>query len=280
MADSDNAPITYWRADKRFAGLVTGFHRFRIPFRPGATFRDVFFPGDPVIRFGIEQPQPWSLQIGSRRFDMPLASFSGPTNVAGWAQATGGTVVGVGLRAVGWARLFGGDLSGHANRVVPLSALDPTAERVREALNAGDHPPAVLERWLDERLAADRAVDPLVPLLEAAFDDVETMRIEALAERVGMTPRQFAARTRQHFGFTPKLLLRRRRFLRALSGTLDAPPDTAGALLAEAGYWDRSHFLRDAHLFLGCSIREFRQRRGPFHALAMQARAAAFGAAV
>lgn len=280
MADSDDAPVTFWRASERFAGLVTGFHRFRLGLPVGSVFRDVFFPSLATIRFGIEGPQPWSMRLGARKFDMPLASFTGPTSVAGWIEATGGTVVGIGVHAQGWARLFGGDLSVYANRVVPLANLDGSAQRLLEALDGGEHPPVAFERWLDRRLATDRAPDPLLERLEAMIADVAVMRIETLAEELQLTSRQLSVLTRQNFGFTPKLLLRRRRFLRALSATLDASPEESGALLAAAGYWDRSHFLRDAHLFLGCSIREFRQRRGPLNALVMRTRADVLGAAV
>ncbi|WEK43474.1 MAG: helix-turn-helix domain-containing protein [Candidatus Sphingomonas colombiensis] len=220
------------------------------------------------------------MRLGTRRFEMPLSSFTGPTNVAGWVEAQGGTVVGIGLHAEGWARLFGGDLSAYANRVVPLSALDMGADALRETLDRDRHPPAAFEQWLDRLLASHRVVDPRLARLEALITDATVMRIEMLAEELNLTARQLGTLTRQNFGFTPKVLLRRRRFLRALSVTLDAAPEESGGLLAAAGYWDRSHFLRDAHLFLGCSIREFRQRRGPLHALVMQTRADVLGAPV
>lgn len=281
MADSaDEGPVAFWRASARFSGLVTGFHRFRAQVSPGQRTSDVFFPGYPVIRFAVERPQPWSLRIGARQFDMPHASFTGPTNLAAWVEAGEGALIGMGLYAKGWARLFGGDISAHANRVIPFSALDDDAEDMRVALDDGAHPQIVLEAWLDRRLATARAFNPLIERLEEAIGGGTVTRIEALAENLGLTMRQLAALTRQNFGFTPKMLLRRRRFLRALSRALDAPPGESDALLAAEGYWDRSHFLRDAHLFLGCSIREFRRRRGPLHALAMQKRAQVLGSAV
>ncbi len=280
MANADNSPVTFWRASERFEGLVTGFHRFRLGLPSAVPFRDVFFPSFATIRFAIEDARPWSMRLGARRFDMPFASFAGPTDVAGWVEAQGGAVVGLGLRAQGWARLFGGDLSAYANRVVPLSTLDIGADALLDKLDGCEHPPAVFERWLDCLLAARRTVDPRLTRLEALIADAATARIETLAEELDLTARQLGTLSRRNFGFTPKVLLRRRRFLRALSVTLDAAPEESGGLLAEAGYWDRSHFLRDAHLFLGCSIREFRQRRGPLHALVMQTRAEVLGAPV
>lgn len=233
-----------------------------------------------MIRVAIDNPGPWFQRLGARRYEMPVASFTGATSVAGYVEATRGSVLGVGLLPEGWARLFGGDLSVYANRVMSLTELDPAAEALPEALQQAEHPPTVFEQWIEQRLSSGLMLDPMISRIRAMIDDPAVTRIEAIAEALGVSPRQLASMTRYYFGFTPKVLLRRGRFLRALGATLDASPESTAALLGEAGYWDRSHFLRDAHLFLGCSIREFRRRRGALSAEAMKVRAAVIGAPV
>ena len=188
-------------------------------------------------------------------------------------------LVGIGLLPMGWARLFGGDVSHYANRAVPLDQVDRGAPALCAALGEGDSPLAVCEAWLTERLDRTCPVDPRIAQLYDLIHDPSVARTEEIAAALEMTPRALAGFTRRHFGFTPKLLVRRSRFVRALSLVLSAPGDSA-EVLGQAGYWDRSHFLRDSHLFLGCSIREFNRRRGPLNAMAMAARAAALGAPV
>jgi AraC-like DNA-binding protein len=274
------SPISYWRASDALSGYVSGYHRYAVALPPGAVLRDALFPGWSSIRFALTGSGAWSVRLGSRRVDpVPTASFHGPSSYAGYVETGGGTLVGVGLLPMGWAALFGGDISRHANRVVPAALLDPYLPALGERLNAGEDPAAVFEEWLLDRLARSRPIDPRIVTLYDLLSDATVDRIEGVADALDMSQRALAAFTRLHFGFTPKLLLRRGRFLRALSGVLTVP-DAGAALLEEAGYWDRSHFLRDCHLFLGCSVREFEKRRGPLNQMAMNVRAAVIGAPV
>lgn len=280
MERGAGSPIEYWRAPDSLARFVTGYHRYNIALPGGVVLRDALFPGWSSIRFSLSGSASWSVRLGSRRFDpVPTAAFHGPSSYAGYVETGAGTLVGLGLLPMGWAALFGGDISRHANRVVPLAALDPLLPDLRRRFDAGEMPAAVFEDWLHARLAQCREPDPRIGELYHLLNDPEIDRIETISDQLAMTPRVLASFTRLHFGFTPKLLLRRSRFLRALSGVL-SQPDDGTALLEAAGYWDRSHFLRDSHLFLGCSVRDFQKRRGPFNQMAMDVRAAAFGAPV
>ncbi|KQT33567.1 hypothetical protein ASG29_05910 [Sphingomonas sp. Leaf412] len=280
MEAGTRSPIEYWRASDTLSQFVTGYHRYNVALPPGMVLRDVFFPSWATVRIAIPESRRWSVRMASRQFDpVPENAFFGPSSYAGYLESHGGTLVGVGILPMGWAALFGGDISRHANRVVPLVAIDPGAAALVRALHEGEEPDAAFDAWLRERLSHGRPVDPRIAQLFALLHDPAIYRIETIAEMLHMTQRTLAAFTRGHFGFTPKLLLRRARFMRALSGVLSQPEDGA-ALIEAAGYWDRSHFLRDSHLFLGCSVRDFLKRRGPLNQVAMNARAEALGAPV
>lgn len=282
--DDQHGPVGYWAPPAGLTGYITAFHRFRVPDVPGG-YRDILLPSPATIRIALHDGARWSTRIGNRVFDnVPDLAFMGPTSQAGQVAVEGsGTLIGVGLRPAGWAQLFGGDLSRHANRVVPLAMLDGGGEALRDALAAaeaaGDTPVAAFAAWLETRLQRRPPADPRVALLTQLLDDPATTRIEAVAEALETTPRALTTLTRATFGFTPKVLLRRNRFLRALSAILIDPASGAEALEA-AGYWDRSHFLRDSHLFLGCSVRDFVRQRGPMNQLAIQRRVDALGEAV
>lgn len=280
MSEQRPGPVEYWNACSTLRGYVTGYHRYSVAMPPGMVVRDAFFPSWATIRIALPGSAPWSVRVGSRTFDpVPTTAFCGPSSYAGYLTTTGGTLVGVALLPLGWATLFGGDISRYANRVVPLAELDEDADNLAEALASTDNPAPVFDAWLKARLGLCPAPDERVPQLFALLEDPAPIRIEEMAEALNMSPRALASLTRYNFGFTPKLLLRRARFLRALSGVLIAGTDSA-RLIEEAGYWDRSHFLRDSHLFLGCSIRDFNKRRGPLNQMAMRVRTQVLGAAV
>ena len=280
MEAGAGSPIEYWRASSSLSPFVTGYHRYNVALPAGTVLRDAFFPSWASVRITMPGNGRWSLRLGSRLFDpVPEAAFIGPTSYAGYLETGGGTLTGVGLLPMGWAALFGGDVSRHANRVMPLSAIDPGADALVRALHDGEPPQQAFDTWLSARLPRAREIDPRVEQLQAAIADPAIDRIETIADMLALTQRSLATFTRLHFGFTPKLLLRRGRFLRALSGVLTHPGDGAEVIEA-AGYWDRSHFLRDSHLFLGCSIRDFAKRRGPLNQIALHTRAAVLGAPV
>lgn len=277
---AEGGPVSYWMTDPRLARYVTGYHRYRVVLPPGQALNDVFFPSWAVMRFAVEDPAPWSLRRGSRVYDpVPGAMLEGPSSYAGYCRSTGGAVIGVGILPEGWARLFRMPAFALANRVVPLGAVLPDASALHRHVGSTDQPHAVLDQWLLNRLDSAPPADPLVGALFELIDDPAITRVEDMAERLGVPHRTLVRISKDHFGFTPKLLLRRGRFLRALSAGLARGDDWDG-VVAEAGYFDRSHFLRDSNLFLGCSIREFQARQGPLNALAMKVRAEVLGAAV
>jgi AraC-like DNA-binding protein len=277
---AEGGPVRYWAADPRLAPYVSGYHRYRVTVPPGAVLEDVFFPSWAVMRFAVEDPAPWSLRCGPRLYDpVPAAVLEGPSSYAGYCRGTRGALIGIGVLPLAWARLFRVPAASLSNRLTPLADLIPDIARLHAALDATDDPSGVLDAWFLERLVDGTEPDPMVATLYALIDDPAVTRVEDMLERLGVPHRVLVALSKDHFGFTPKVLLRRGRFLRALSIGL-ARRGEWDAVIAEAGYFDRSHFLRDANLFLGCSIREFQARQGPLNALAMKVRAEVLGTPV
>ncbi|TWI61557.1 helix-turn-helix protein [Pseudoduganella lurida] len=111
---------------------------------------------------------------------------------------------------------------------------------------------AILERELLGRLALAGPGQPTLALravaaFEAAHGD---LRIESVAERLGVSRQHFALQFRQQVGLSPKLFARICRFRRALA-LLREPGRTEDmtTLAADCGYFDQSHLIRDFHDF-------------------------------
>ncbi|MGJ3626095.1 hypothetical protein AB5I41_02380 [Sphingomonas sp. MMS24-JH45] len=239
MDQGSGEPIAYWRASTTLAPYVTGYHRFDAPLPPDMVLRDVLFPSWATIRVTLPDSRGWSLRLGSRRFNsVPEAVLIGATSYAGYVETKGGALCGVGILPTGWAALFGGDASRLANRALPLASVAPDAAALVAAIHDGEAPDTAFERWLAPRIGRHKP-DPRIARLLAIMDDPADVRIERLTEELDMPQRALADFARMHFGFTPKLLLRRSRFLHALSAVLSHPEDGA-AVLEKAGYWDRS----------------------------------------
>lgn len=121
--------------------------------------------------------------------------------------------------------------------------------------------------------------DPAILALNEALVDPELSTVAALAERLGMQSRSLERLSRRAFGFPPKLLMRRQRFLRSLARfMLDPSLNWLEAL--DCPYHDQSHFVRDFKRFMGMSPSAYAKLDKPLLTAAMRARMEVAGAAV
>ena len=109
-------------------------------------------------------------------------------------------------------------------------------------------------------------------LLDPALDDVAL-----LAERIGERPDALRRVANRYFGFPVKLLLRRNRFVRALMAMDRSDVPAIDFPAVAPGYHDRSHFIRDAQLFLGMTGRQFLRDITPLMEAMRRGRRARFG---
>ena len=109
------------------------------------------------------------------------------------------------------------------------------------------------------------------------FVDDRVDGLPALTASLGMPAHTLRRLSTRHFGFPPKLLLLRARFLRSFVRMVLAG-DVLDYSLIASSYHDVSHFLRDAGSFLGTTPKRFMAQPTTFLQGALHARAAALGA--
>lgn len=136
----------------------------------------------------------------------------------------------------------------------------------------------VLDEFFGARLPPAHVDEATITRILSLLLDASTHDLSAAAAQVGIDDRLLLSLTKRYFGFPPKLLLMRTRFLRALTPMLvaRATPDFAAV---PPGYHDRSHFIRDANRFLGCTPRRFMALDRPFTRIALRACLLVMGAA-
>lgn len=271
--------IDFWQPAPELRAYVSGYHRYELGNRgSGMRYNDVFFPAWANIRFSLDA-DPWSVRIGRRTFDpVPERALFGPSSQAGYVAAGGGAMIGFGITPLGWWRLHGGDVSKLADRVVPLKAVFPWLDGLAQEIGASADPAALFDRHLKSRLDSCERGNPAIEILFQRLLDPVVQRVDDLGAGLGLNGRQIARLTRSCFGFTPKLLLRRARFLRAFSVVRNSERGHWKDAIPAAGYWDGSHFLRDCHQFLGMPLNEFMAMPRPINRISMQRRDAILGA--
>jgi AraC-like DNA-binding protein len=205
------------------------------------------------VRFTLKGS--WTVQ----RLGQPVRSFGpmalfGPSSCGARVScAPGSALVGFGLLPMGWARLVGGPARRLADDAVPLQAEWPKAEALHAACLAA----TTLDQWaavFDRVLLARLAISPPAPALLVRAHEVllagDIATVDRYAEAVGVSVRTLERLCGTLFGFGPKTLLRRQRFLNALDQMMRQPEPKPGDLLPE-GYADQSHFIHEFKAFMG-----------------------------
>lgn len=268
--------MRYWRPAADLAGLVSGYHLYAVRPPAGVRQRDVLQPAWPILRITFGDPLGWRVRPPGHGWQgVPPVALFGATSGVTWSQTGPGLTIGIGFLPRGWARLATAPAGDWANRVAdPGTALRGNHGALAYALAAletDDSVPAVLDAYLRDALCSAPAGNPKVAALETALLDCETRSCALLAERIGVSLRTLERLALFAFGFAPKLLLRRARFLRSLHAIAEAPPGERAAAI-DRGYTDYSHFVRDSQEFLGMSPQAFLKLDNPLlkHSLALR----------
>jgi len=239
-----------------------------------ANLRFFSFAGDPPVAEGRD-----GTRVTGTRF-----SATGPSSQAVRFITGPIKIWGIGLLPLGWAKFVRGDAADLANAVAdgnlhpaftdfrpltetlfaPDASVESDAERIAELF---------LARMGDSLPDEDRIV-----AIHEALVDPEIDSVSALVERTGGTPRTVERICRRAFGFAPKLLLRRQRFMRSLAQfMLDPTMRWSGAM--DGHYYDQAQFVRDFRQFMGMTPRAYAALDKPVLSAVMRERARIAGAA-
>lgn len=206
--------VRIYLPDPALTAHITFYYFVELP----GPLADFLFPEWGNIRFALSGD--WIVENGpSETPFQPKCLLFGPTDRRADIRTTGGKMVGFGLTPLGWDRLIGEDAYLLANNYRVLGReLDVDPAKLREQLRSDTNDQAGVERF-DQillRLLANRPPnDPII----LKIDEVLRSRpdnVEAFAGEVGVSSRTLRRLCLNAFGFGPKILLRRQRFLDAL----------------------------------------------------------------
>ena len=214
-------------------------------------------------------------------------SVTGPTSRACQFSVGAMRAWGVGLLPLGWSRFVGAPAEEYADRLVD-GATDPTfaklvglSDLLTGAPADTEHEVGIIDAHLMELLFEQQDIveERRIAIAHKALLDSDVFTVSHFSELVGMSPRSVERLCRKAFGFAPKLLLRRQRFLRSLSQFM-LDPSMRWINTLDSHYHDQAHFARDFSRFMGMSAREYARLDHPIMSAAAFARMAAAGAAM
>jgi len=187
-------------------------------------------------------------------------------------------VVGVALRPSGWAGLFNEPACEVADKAAPLTQYwgDLGEQLYREvaAANDDDRIVKVIEAVIRDRRKTLGGPPPSVAM--AAFETIarndSTIPVTRAAEQVGLSVRQFERHCHASFGHSPKVILRRSRFL-DMAQAMRGFSEPSAEQLAALRYFDQSHRNREFKHFFELTPGQFEKVTTPLFTAGLKLRA-------
>jgi AraC-like DNA-binding protein len=283
VSQSVSVTVRFYPPPQDLRRYFTTFYVADIEVPPGETVHDTLQPEWANLRFfrgGF--PDTW-LDGGEHLVGTDF-TVTGPSSHSVNFNLTATRLWGVGLLPLGWARYVGKPAADHANLMgdghrhpsfaafAPL-ARDLFAEEPDEAAEL-----ARIVAFFQGMKAHPVPDEARIMAIHAALVDPHLVSVTELVERVGTSQRTVERLCHRHFGFSPKLLLRRQRFMRSLAQfMLDPSLKWIGAM--DGAYHDQAQFVRDFHEFMGMTPREYAAAPHPILDKFMHERARIHGAA-
>lgn len=258
----------------------SSYYFFEIQTPDGAVLDDLLYPEWAGARFMLEGGIPASF-VPDPPAPVARASMTGPTTRAAHIACQYARLAGIGILPLGWHKFVGEDASRYANgsydlEVEPAFAIFDAIWRGIKDLRDHAEIAGVIDQHLLAALKPRTDREKEIERVHDALADAEITDVGQLAERVGLNNQYVERLCRRVFGFPPKRLLRRQRFLRSLAPRI-FDPALKWVKVLDASYHDQAHFSRDFRDFMGMSPRAFLDMPRPISKAALRARAEALG---
>jgi AraC-like DNA-binding protein len=190
---------------------------------------------------------------------------------------------GVGFLPLGWARFFDAEASACANLVCD-GAVHPAFARFAGLADVLCDPEADLTAQYDALVAAlagamrESRDEARIGRVHAALVSGDHAAVADLADACAMSIRTLERICTRYFGFAPKLLMRRQRFMRSLT-TFMLQRGSRWTEAMDADYHDQAQFSREFRTFMTMTPSEYAALDHPILTSFMEARARIRGSA-
>jgi AraC-like DNA-binding protein len=276
--------VQYYRLSAELQPFFTALYLFNIVSPVGSEIEDWLHPEWAGMRFTAFGSPPAG-GVGLKPMTRKGAFVvSGPTSKAIHFQLATSRIWGLGLQPAGWAKFVGGRADDFADLTVNGSAdpafalFAPLLPMVQASQARPDRTAEAINAYLMDHVGRSGARVELVRRVHDALRDPEVAHVAELSVSVGIGLRSLERICLRYFGFPPKLLLRRQRFLRSL-GRYMLDPQRNWSEALDRQYHDQAQFVRDFRSFMGMTPTEYAEHPHPILNRIMAQRMADLGAA-
>lgn len=271
----------FFAPPQEFDGCFTTFYQLKLDVPEGLSVRDALQPEWANIRF-FAGGRP-NAQIGDSSVRQARFSATGPSSLPCSFELGSARMWGIGFLPLGWARFFDRNACDLVNLVVDGEA-HPAFRRFGGLAKTLCDPETSDEEQFDAIVATMREHhrpsrdDDKILSVHRALVDEDLSRVAELAERADIGVRTLERICRRYFGFTPRLLMRRQRFMRSLT-TFMLQDDVRWTDAMDEHYHDQAQFTREFRQFMTMKPSEYAAMDHPILTSFVEARARMWGSA-
>ncbi|MGY6550939.1 MAG: helix-turn-helix domain-containing protein [Erythrobacter sp.] len=268
-------------APEHFNGCFTSIYYMSLDIQGGSDLVDYLQPEWANIRFFAGSAPHAS--IGANAVSGAGFVATGPSSLPCRFSLSSSRMWGVGFLPLGWARFFDAGASAHSNMVCD-GAAHPAFARFASLSEVLCDPEADADEQcaaiiaLLDRLMRPTRDDAKIQCLHEAIVNGQYLSVNDLAEACAMSVRTLERMCLRYFGFPPKLLIRRQRFMRSLTNfMLRGSSHWIEAM--DGHYHDQAQFTREFNEFMTMNPSEYAALDHPILSSFMAARARIWGSA-
>ena len=168
---------------------------------------------------------------------------------------------GIGLLPLGWARFVDVPADEYADVICEGCEVDafvpfiPLHDMLTAHTGSDEEQFAAIVEFFRNLAPPPRDASRILRVHETMIDPY-LIEVSKLAEAVGTTTRTLERLCRRHFGFPPRLLLRRQRMMRSLAAFMLADGKSWSETI-DRHYHDQAHFVHEFHSFMGMSPTQY-----------------------
>lgn len=260
-------------------GCLTSIYRLDLRVAGGSRVVDWLQPEWGNLRvFSGDLP---TAQVGDGpAVDDARFTVTGPSSRAGRFELGATRMWGIGLLPLGWARFVARPAAAYANLLGDAERHPDFACFAALPRVFGDPPDDEIEfaRVVEVLRTCGRPVpdEAKIRSVHAAMVELGLATVADFAAHAGLSVRALERVCRRHFGFAPKLLLRRQRFMRSLAAWMLGGMGRWSPAIDEL-YTDQAHFNHEFHEFMGMGPSEYAAMPHPILSAFMTQRAKNLG---
>jgi AraC-like DNA-binding protein len=282
MGANFDVSVRFYRLSDALQPYFTALYATTVECEPGELVTDCLHPEWAALRFTEGPPPIACIGEGELVPQWPFVA-NGPTSKCIQFGVTRSRIWGLGLQPAGWSKFIGTPANQLSDRTVDGSTHEafalfaPILQIVNSAAGDADLIALQINDFLMRHAGRPVPHEPQVIACQTALRDPDIANVAELGERIDMGDRSLERLCGRYFGFPPKLLLRRQRFLRSLAQFM-TNPDLTWSEAIDGQYYDQAQFVRDFRSFMGMTPSEYAETPHPILGKIMAQRMADQGA--